>query len=165
MNPRLKADEIKRHIEFLLAAYPEMGEDETLRSDMIEGETDAFEFLSNLTRKIGEAKALTEGTDLYVKELRERTARVDRRIEGLRFLAFKIMESANLKKAELPEATLSIRNGVPKVVITDETALPDIAVRIKREPDKTRIKELLQEGPVAGACLSNAEPTLSIRVK
>lgn len=165
MNPRLKADEIKRTIEFLLAAYPEMGEDEALRIGMIEGETDAFEFLSKLTRKIGEAKALTEGTDLYIKELRERTARVDRRIEGLRFLAFKVMEAADLKKAELPEATLSIRNGVPKVVITDEAALPDILCRIKREPDKTKIKELLERGPVNGAVLSNAEPTLSIRVK
>jgi hypothetical protein len=166
MNLALKADEIRRHVDFLLAAYPELGEDEALRHDMIDGETDAFNFLSMLTRKIGESKALAEGTEEYAQELRERTARIGRRIDAYRHLAFRVMESANLKKAELPEATLSIRNGTPKVIIGDESALPDNCIRVKREPDKTAIKELLTQGKeVPGAALSNAEPSLSIRIK
>ena len=35
----------------------------------------------------------------------------------------------------------------------------------KIEPNKTKIKEALAAGPVPGVELSNAEPTLSIRVK
>lgn len=166
MNLALKADEIRRHVDFLLAAYPELGEDDALRSDMIEGETDAFEFLSMLVRKIGESKAIADGTENYAQDLRERAARIGRRIDAYRFLAFKIMESANLPKAELPEATLSIRKGQPKVIILEETQLPDCCIRIRKEPDKTAIKDMLQSGrEVPGAVLSNSESSLSIRVK
>ena len=69
-------------------------------------------------------------------------------------------------RIELPEATLSIRVGMPKVVVTDEAVLPDTLCRIKREPDKTKIKESLLAGnAVEGAVLSNAEHTLTIRTK
>lgn len=166
MNPVLDAAQIRQHIDFLLAAYPELGEDDVLRADMIEGETMAFEFMSKMVRRIGESKALADGIELYVKDLRERAARIERRVDGIRALIFKVMEVANLKKAELSEATLSIRAGQPRVILTDETLLTDNYVRIKREPDKTKIKEMLLRGAdVAGACLSNSEPSLSIRVK
>jgi hypothetical protein len=156
---------IQHEIHNLLATNPELAEDDQLRADMVEGETDAFDFLSMLTRKIGENTSLAVGTDLYISTLKERNERIYRRIEAFRALAFKIMCAADLKKAELPEATLSIRSGAPRVIITDEAALPDSACRIKREPDKTKIKELLQDGSVPGAVLSNAEPVLSIRTR
>jgi hypothetical protein len=74
------------------------------------------------------------------------------------------MQQAEVKKLELVRATLSVRSGVPHVIITDEAALPDNCVRIKREPNKVLIKELIDQGvPVAGATLSNAEPILAIR--
>jgi hypothetical protein len=44
--------------------------------------------------------------------------------------------------------------------------LPATFVRIKREPDKARIKVALQDGTsVPGATLSNAEENLTIRTK
>jgi hypothetical protein len=52
------------------------------------------------------------------------------------------------------------------VIITDEAALPDNVVRIKREPNKTLIRELIDQGvAVNGAELSNSEPSLAMRVK
>lgn len=163
---RLDPAIIKHQIDNLLAQFPELIEDDVLRTDMIEGQTDAFTFLSMLVRKIGESDALADGVDLYRQELAERESRIRRRIFSLRGLAFKIMEAAELKKAELPEATLSIRNGTPKVIIVDETQLPENCVRTKTEPDKTKIKDALLSGEtVEGAVLSNAEPSLSIRIK
>jgi hypothetical protein len=158
---------IQHEIHNLLTQNPELAEDDQLRADMVEGETDAFDFLSMLTRKIGQSRALAESINAYANDIKERGARIERRIEAFRALAFKIMHAADLKKAELPEATLSIRAGTQKVIITDEAALPDFACRFKREPDKTLIKEVLQDGivPVPGAVLSNAEPALSIRIK
>ena len=74
------------------------------------------------------------------------------------------MQTANLAKAELPEATLSIRQGTPKVVIINEREIPDEFMRIKKEPDKTRIKAVMTAGEVVSGCaLSNAEPSLTIR--
>jgi hypothetical protein len=46
----------------------------------------------------------------------------------------------------------------PSVVITDEAAIPDLLCRTKREPDKTAIKQAIQEGiEIAGAHLEAGE--------
>lgn len=154
---------VRNEIAVLLAAHPELAEDEVLRADSIEGETSAFEFLSRLVRKIGATQALAGGTAEYIGELQERKARLERREMALRSLIFKVMNTADIKKAELPEATLSVRSGTPKVVLTNEKELPPEFVRIKKEPDKQRIKAALVAGEhVPGAALSNAEPTLAI---
>ena len=161
----LTAKTVRDEITALLLAWPELEEDEILRADMIEGETQAFAFLSHIVRKIGSNKALLEGTVAYVGELQERIARLDRRDHALRSLIHKIMDAAELRKAELPEATVSIRAGTPKVVIVNEHEIPRDFLRVKTEPDKTRIKAALQAHEnVPGAALSNAEPTLAIRV-
>ena len=162
LNPEI----VRQQIANLLLVCPELGEDDVLRADMIEGETEAFDFLSRLVKQIEDSKILSEGTAARIDELRQRKDRFERRQESLRSLAFKIMQAAELKKAELALATLSIRNGTQKVVITNEDALPAECLRMKWEPDKTKIKELLVNGSeVQGAELSNAEPTLSIRIK
>ena len=57
----------------------------------------------------------------------------------------------------------SIRTGQPKVIVTDETAIPEACVRITRKPNLTVIKGMIEIGvPVPGATLSNAEPTLAM---
>jgi hypothetical protein len=157
---------VKAQIDNLLAAYPALAEDEILRADMIEGATDAFDLLAKLVACIEETDVLLDGIAARLAEFKERVTRLENRKHGLRSLIFKLMEAADLKKAELPTATLSIRAGAPKVIITDEAALPDLLCRLKREPDKARIKEMLSDGhEVRGAALSNSEPSLSIRVK
>lgn len=163
---RLDQAVIQQQIANLVLQFPDLADDEVLRHDMIEGETEAFDFLSQIVRKIGDTKSLAAGTGEYIKELSERKARVERREEALRALAFKIMSAADIKKAELPEATLSVRNGAAKVVIHDEAAIPADCTKTTVAPDKAAIKEKLAAGQsVPGAYMSNGEPTLSIRVK
>jgi hypothetical protein len=157
---------LQQEIAQLLIAHPELADDDVLRADSIEGQTGAFEFLSKIVRKIGATKALREGTVGYRNELDERIARLERREYALRALVFKIMSTAELKRAELPEATLSIRAGQQKVVIINEPELPAEFIRIKREPDKVRIKAaLVAHEQVPGAALSNPEPSLIINIK
>lgn len=163
---RLDPAIVRQQIDNLLLAHPELAEDEILRADMIEGETEAFELLDQILHRMNEAAILAGGTATVVADLDARLKRYERRQAALRELAFKIMQAADLKKAERPAATLSVRAGTAKVVITDETAIPEDLQRVKREPDKARIKDLLADGfSVPGATLSNGEPTLSIRVK
>jgi Siphovirus Gp157 len=157
---------LQQEITQLLLTYPELETDEVLRADNIEGQTGAFEFLSKIVREIGATKALREGTVGYRNELDERIARLERREYALRTLIFKVMGAAELKRCELSEATLSIRTGQQKVVIVDERDLPEEFIRIKREPDKVRIKAALTaREEVPGAALSNAEPVLAIAIK
>lgn len=166
MNPRLDPNIVGQQIANLILQYPELAEDETLRADMIEGETDAFDFLRRLVRLIGDAGALSGGTAAYIAELRERQARIDRRIEAFRLLAFKVMESADLSKVELAEATLAVRKGSRKIIITDEQALPNQCFKVTREPSRSAIKALLDAGiEVSGAIYSNGENSLMIKVK
>jgi hypothetical protein len=157
---------VRDQITALLIAYPELSEDDALREDMVEGSTTTFEFLSKVVRLIGNNLSLANGTSSYIEELRVREERLKHRISVLRSLIYKIMTAADLSKVELAEATLSIRSGQSKVIITDESQLLDAYCRIKREPDKTLIKTTLKSGGVVtGAELSNAEPTLAILIK
>lgn len=162
----LEAKYIQDEITALLLQHPELAEDEVLRADSIEGETGAFEFLSSIVRKIDATKMLTDGTATYIEELRGRKARFERRQEALRALMMKIMNAANLRKAELAECTLSIRVNGPKVLIINDAEIPDEFMRIKKEPDKIRIKAAMMANKnVPGCALSNSEPSLAILVR
>lgn len=161
---RLDPNIVRQQIVNLLVQFPELEEDEQLRADMIEGETDLHEFLSMVERKRQDAAELAGAVAGSIAQLELRQGRFERREQAMRSLMFKVLQFAELRKVELPEATVSVRDGVQKVIITDEAIIPDILCRIKREPDKLKIKDLLKSGsPVRGAELSNAEPTLMVR--
>jgi hypothetical protein len=158
---------VRLQISNLLVQYPELAEDDVLRADCIEAETEAHEFLRAVETRRREAATMAGAIATNIADLELRQQRFVRRENSMRALAFKVMEAAEVTKPiELPEATYSIRKGTPKVIITDETLLPDDLCRVTREPDKAKIKENLTNGsPVKGAELSNAEPSLSIRTK
>ena len=168
MSNRLDPIFVFAEIERLRVTYPQIWEegDEQLLLDSLEGETDFHRFLAAVVRRICEAEACAEGIGDLIREVRERQARFEQRGDAMRALAFKLMQQTEVRKVELPQATLSIRAGQPRVIITDESALPPDCVRIKREPDKIALKEHLMRGEhIAGAELSNAEPVLALRIK
>lgn len=163
---RLDPNIIKQQINNLLLQFPEMEEDETLRADMIEGGTDLHDFLRMIERQRQQATHMAGAIASNIAELGLRQERFERREQAIRTLMFKIMQYAHQRNAELPEATISIRAGTQKVIITDEALITPDYIRIVQSPDKTKIKEALTSGQdVSGAELSNAEPTLSIKTK
>jgi hypothetical protein len=156
-------DQARRDLASLLSLHPDLEEDDVLRQDSIEAETNALELIDKLIEAEREAKFLSEGVAESIEHFQRRRERFDERRTALRKYIMQIMESANLKKVERPAATVSIAAGRPKVVITDESLLPDFAWRIKREPDKEHIAlHLKRDGIVPGAAMSNPEPTLRI---
>ncbi len=162
---RLSSQQIMLQISNLALQYPDLKDDEDTWLLSIESETDVYEFLRQIERRRQEVVAFAGGIATNIAELELRQKRFENREQAMRALAFKIMQAAEITKAELPEATMSIRAGTPKVIIINEEAIPDALFRVKREPDKIKIKEQLLNGPVAGATLSNAESVLSIRTK
>lgn len=163
---KMHIDFVKSQIANLLASFPEMEDDEILRRDSLEGETDATKLLSRLIRVRNETQAQVQGLSEYAKELAERKSRLERRADACRSMAFQILDAANISSFVLPEATLTVQAGQRSVVITDEAKLPDKFIRTKREPDKTALKEALKSGEtIDGAELSNATPYLTIRTK
>jgi hypothetical protein len=74
------------------------------------------------------------------------------------------METANLKKLELANGTISVSNTPQSVQIIDESKIPDEYFRIKKEIDKTKIKDALKDGvEIEGVQLSNGGSTIRIK--
>jgi hypothetical protein len=156
-------DQARRDLTALLTAHPELEFDDVLCADMIEGATNALELLDELIRAEQDARILEERIDVEVERLQKRQERFSHRRQLIRKYMMQLMDSAGLKKVERPAATVSIAAGRQKVVITDDNALPEDCVRIKREPDKIRIAIHLNRGDyIPGATLSNPEPLLRI---
>lgn len=150
-------------ISALFEAYPELAEDEDLRADMLEGSTAAYEVLRRLVNIERDADSMAKAVAARIGDLQARKARNEKRKDAMRTLMLRIMRAGSIQKAALPEATVSVTKGRDSVEITNEELLPDIACKVVRQPDKARIKELLDDGPVAGARIKTGGETLSVR--
>lgn len=164
---RHEADALRLEIENLIRAFPEIAEDEILRADMLEGSTNLIDVLTDLIRIDEDARAFRDGTKEQQARLKERAERFDRRIEFTRALMMTILNAANLRKCELPEATVYLRNNAPSLMGTpDVDKLPDDLVKIERKADRIKIKEALQAGrAIEGLALSNSPPSVVVTVK
>lgn len=154
---------LEREFADLLAAYPELAEDDALRADTIEGETDAHRILARIVAVERDADSMAKAIAERARDLAGRKARHERKKEAMRVLLLRLLKAAGLPKVALPEATVSITKKAAGVEIVDEDALPDMACKVVRVPDKTRIKELLGEGPVAGARMGEPSETITVR--
>lgn len=167
MNP-LTISALERQIEDLIAAYPELAEDETLRADMISGSTNAEETLSKIVFRMQAAEARVEACSKHISLLSGRQASHEREAEAMRALAFRLMNACQQRKMKLPEATLSISTRPPALMISDATKLPPEFTVTKTEtrPDREKIKEALKAGQeVPGAYLTNGSEVLAVRSK
>lgn len=166
MRPQ-EIDALRTAIEALIRQYPEIAEDEVLRADMLEAETDLNEVLTGLLRMEEDARALRDGTKEQAARLKARVERFEQRIEGSRLLMMALLDAAQLRKRELPEGTIYLRNNPQQLVGTlDAATLPDDLVKIERKPDKAAIKEALKAGRVIeGVVLSNAPPSVVVTIK
>ena len=77
------------------------------------------------------------------------------------------MLEAEIKKITAPDFTVSLRSGMPSLLVLDEAAIPESfwepqAPRLNRQ---ALLVELKQGGAIAGAQLSNPEPVLSVRTR
>lgn len=155
---------LEREFADLAAAYPELAEDEELRADTIEGETDAYRVLGKIVAIERDANSMVLAIGERAKELAARKDRYTRRKDAMRALLLRLLKAADLNKVSLPEATVSVGKGRAGVEIVDESLLPDNVVKLKREPDKTAIKAALDAGEdVPGAVLREGQPSVTVR--
>ncbi|RRY11378.1 hypothetical protein EGJ58_06865 [Brucella anthropi] len=155
---------LEREFADLVAAYPELAEDEELRADTIEGETDAYRVLGKIIAIERDANTMLLAIGERAKDLAARKDRYTRRKDAMRALLLRLLKAANLNRVSLPEATVSIGKGRSGVEIVDESLLPDNVVKLKREPDKTAIKAALDAGEdVPGAALRVGGETITVR--
>jgi hypothetical protein len=163
---RFAIEDVKYAIESMLLQYPELADDEQLRADMFEAETDLNSVIGNLITMTLDAETMAEALKLRKAEIDARKSRFERKSDGIRNVIAKLMEQANLPKIVLVEATVSTRNIAPTPVVTDVALLPDDCVRIERKPDMAAIKAAVEaKREVPGTAISNGKVSLTIRTR
>lgn len=135
--------------------------------DMIEGETSLVECIDALLSRMAADRALVEGTDKVISDLEARKDRVKRRIDFDRALIEQAMMTAEIAKLERPAATLSLANRAAALRVDSEADIPaEFWTAGAPKLDRKGLTDALKSGrPVPGAALSNAAPSLTVRVK
>ena len=121
---------------------------------------------------IGPARQRTPG--LLWRGLKGRIAEMQDRLDRLQDCAAKrrqiakdVMTELDLKKITAPDFTVSVRPGMPSLLVLDEAAVPSIYWE-PREPRLNRqglASELKEGAEISGVALSNPEPVLSVRTR
>lgn len=144
----------------------ELGADERLYLDTLEGETDLFEIVRALLDEMEDDDGVQLALSEQVADRQTRKRRAEHRNEVRRNALLALLQCAQLDKLVLPEATLSVRTVPPKAVVTDDAAVPDDFCKFTRKPDMAAIKAGLEAGAVIdGVSLGNGGQTLTVRRK
>jgi hypothetical protein len=155
---------LEREIDAMVAAFPELAEDEALRADMIEGELRVDAILDRVISHFLEAETQFEAIKVRASYLSARRSRYENRMKAFRLLAKRVLQASGRSSITLPEATVSISKAKERAIVNDETMLPQGFYRI--EPRLGEILTSLKAGEVVpGAALQFGEAGISIRTK
>src|SRR5262245_17399053 len=141
--------------------------DEQTLVDTVEGLTDLHEIVTAIIRSALADEALATGLKGRIGEMQERLDRLQDRAAKRRQIAKDAMVELNLKKITAPDFSVSIRPGLPSLMVIDEAVVPSIywqpsAPRLNRQELLTELKGGAE---IEGVALSNPEPVLSVRTK
>src|SRR5262245_11584483 len=141
--------------------------DEQTLSDTVEGLTDVHEILAAIVRAALADEALATGLKSRIAEMEDRLARLQDCAGKRRQIARDVMIELDIKKITAPDFTVSVRPGMPALLVLDEAAVPSIywqpvAPRLNRQG---LLNELKEGADIKGVTLSNPEPVLSVRTK
>ena len=141
--------------------------DEQTLADTVEGLTDLHEIVTAIIRSALADEALATGLKSRMADMQERLDRLQDRASKRRQIAKGVMVELDLKKITAPDFSVSIRPGIPSLMVLDEAAVPSIywqpvAPRLNRQE---LLSELKEGADIKGVTLSNTEPVLSVRIK
>lgn len=142
-----------------------IGDDQEIIETAVEGETNLIEAISGAVDRMAELDAHAEAIAMQIKALSERKSRFESQGDRIKAAIHVAMSHAEMRKLELPTATLSIRAVPPKAEITDEALVPSQYWK-PQDPklDKKAVLDALKsKQDVPGASLSNGGETLAVR--
>lgn len=114
--------------------------------------------LKSVKSEVAEVKAEEE-------RLAKRRKSMESNYERLRTYVRENLQQAGKEKIKTPLFTIWLGKPQEKVVIDDESLLPDDCFKEPKppEPDKKVLKAKLQKGPMEGAHLEKGDPVLNVR--
>lgn len=148
----------------IVSANPELAEDEELRLDTLEGETEFNSIMARLVRRKLDAREMATGAKARKADVAERQARFEKQEETFDALIKSLLQAADLPKLVLPEATLSITQPRTRVNVIDVNELPQGF--FERRAKAAEIKAALERGEqIPGAELALGDEGLMVRTK
>ena len=145
----------------------ELGPDEVLIADMIEGETRLNEVIAALAREAVRRKKMAEAMLDIIRDNQARKSSHERAAEAIRRAIAKAMTTVDLPKIQLPDMTISARISAPKAECRSIEMLPKDLQRVKIEvsADMDKISDYIADtGDIpAGVVMSNGSPIVTIR--
>jgi hypothetical protein len=141
--------------------------DEQTLADTVEGLTELHEIVAAIIRAALADEALVTGLKGRIAEMQDRLQRLEGCAAKRRQIAKDVMVDLDIKKIIAPDFTVSIRPGMPSLLVLDETAVPSIywqpvSPRLNRQE---LLSELKEGADIKGVTLSNPEPVLSVRTR
>jgi Gp157 protein len=141
--------------------------DEQTLADTVEGLTDVHDIVAAIVRAALADEALATGLKTRIAEMQDRLARLQDCAVKRRQIAKDVMVELEIKKITAPDFTVSVRPGMPALLVLDETAVPSIywqpmPPRLNRQG---LLNELKEGTEIKGVALSDPEPVLSVRTK
>lgn len=134
----IKLAEINRAAEMLA---PFCDGDEGLFHDMMTMESPVDIVAARIWEQVARDQEMLVGIKERKKAIGERQDRIESRIDAGKRAIGMVLRAAKLTKLQLPEVTLSVRDGSAKLEVVDPAAVPAEYQRQKPEPDKTKINE------------------------
>jgi hypothetical protein len=136
-------------------------------ADTVEGLTDLHEIIAVVVRAALTDEAFANGLKSRVAEMEERLSRMQDRASKRRQIVKEVMVELDIKKITAPDFTISIRPGMPALLVLDEAVVPSIywqpsAPRLDRQG---LLSELKGGAEIDGVALSDPEPILSVRTR
>jgi hypothetical protein len=141
--------------------------DERTLADTVEGLTGLHEIVAAIVRSALTDEALATGLKGRIAEMQDRLDRLQDRASKRRHIAKDVMTELDIKKITAPDFSVSIRPGMPALLVLDESAVPSLywqpsAPRLNRQG---LLSELKNGADITGVTLSNPEPVLSVRTR
>lgn len=141
--------------------------DEETREIVIEGETDYREVAERAVKRLAELEALAAACKAIKADLAARQGRLEASAEAIRAALADTMLGLGVKKLELPMATLSAREGKPKLVIDAMSGIPDefktYELQTVEVVKKDDILAVLNEGQIVPGAHIEVKPVLTVR--
>jgi len=141
--------------------------DEQTLADTVEGLTDLHEIIAAIVRAALADEALATGLKSRAGEMEERLNRLQDRAAKRRQIVKEVMVELDIKKITAPDFTVSIRPGMPALLVLNEAVVPSIywqpsAPRLDRQG---LLSELKGGAEIDGVALSDPEHVLSVRTR
>jgi len=129
---------------------------EALQGDLEVKAMSVAAYFENLTAEVAAMKSAE-------KRIADRRKALESKIDRGREYLKSNMEACGITEIKGPELLLRIRKNPPSVFIDNESELPEACFRIKREPDKTKIKAMLDSGEIINGARLEQSTRLEVK--